>query len=163
MTRDYTQVRADLERVIDLSMTRAERMSAFVDTLWPRLHGAGVSWLGFYSRASGADEMVLEARRDKPACSPIGLHGACGQSCLTRTTLVVTDVKRLGAGYVACDPRDQSELVIPLLDGHGICWGVYDADSFDLGSFTEHDAEQVHELLVLAGLTTDAPLPVRVI
>lgn len=163
MTRVYTQIRADLERAISASMTRAERMSAFVDTLWPRLHSAGVSWLGFYARVTGADEMVLEARRDKPACSPIGLHGACGQSCLTRTTLVVTDVKRLGAGYVACDPRDQSELVIPLLDDTGECWGVYDADSFDLRSFTEHDAKEVHELLGLAGLTTDAPVAVRVI
>lgn len=163
MTRDYDPIRAELERAITPSMSRQDRMRAFVDTLWPRLAPTGVSWLGFYSRAESADEMALEARRDKPACSPIGLHGACGQSCLTRTTLVVTDVKRLGEGYVACDPRDRSELVIPLFDEAGACWGVYDADSFDVGSFDEHDAEHVRELLVLAGLTTDAPVPVRVI
>ncbi len=135
-------------------MTRDERMKAFVDVLWPRLAPTGVSWLGFYSRAPGADEMILKERRDKPACSPIGLHGACGQACLTRTTLVVTDVKHLGEGYVACDPRDLSELVIPLFEASGECWGVYDADSFDTGSFDEHDAERVRELLIVAGLTS---------
>lgn len=154
MTRDYAAIRAELERAIAPSMSRADRMQAFVDTLWPRLSAAGVSWLGFYSRAEGAEEMLLEARRDKPACSPIGLHGACGQACLTRTTLVVTDVKKLGEGYVACDPRDQSELVIPLFDESGACWGVYDADSFDVGSFDERDAERVQELLVYGGLSS---------
>ena len=163
MTRDYDRIRAELERAITPDMSRDERMQAFVDVLWPRLARDGVSWLGFYSRADGAEEMILEARRDKPACSPIGLHGACGQACLTRTTLVVTDVKKLGEGYVACDPRDQSELVIPLFDDHGACWGVYDADSFDVGSFDERDAEQVRELLIFSGLTTGAPVAIKVI
>lgn len=163
MTRDYATIRAELERAIAASMSRDERMQVFVDVLWPHLARAGVSWLGFYSRAEGAEEMVLEARRDKPACSPIGLHGACGQACLTRTTLVVTDVKKLGEGYVACDPRDQSELVIPLFDGSGACWGVYDADSFDVGSFDERDAAEVRGLLIAVGLTSEAAVRVKTI
>ena len=163
MTRNYDPIRADLERAIDASMTREERMKAVVDVLWDHLSPTGVSWLGFYSRAPGADEMILKERRDKPACSPIGLHGACGQACLSGTTLVVTDVKHLGEGYVACDPKDQSELVIPVFDESGACWGVYDADSFDVGSFDERDAERVRELLVLAGLTTDAPVAIKTI
>jgi len=163
MTRNYDQIRADLERAIHASMTRSERMKAVVDVLWEHLSPTGVSWLGFYSRAAGAEEMILEERRDKPACSPIGLHGACGQSCLTRTTLVVTNVKNLGEGYVACDPKDQSELVIPLFDDSGVCWGVYDADSFDVGSFDEQDADCVRELMVLARLTTDAPVAIKTI
>lgn len=163
MTRDYATIRAELERAIAPSMTRDERMQSFVDVLWEHLSPTGVSWLGFYSRVDGAEEMILEARRDKPACSPIGLHGACGQACLTRTTLVVTDVKKLGEGYVACDPRDQSELVIPLFDDDGACWGVYDADSFDVGSFDERDAAEVRGLLIAAGLTSTQRQTLRVI
>ena len=163
MTRDYDRIRDELDRAISSPMSRDERMQVFVDVLWPILSPTGVSWLGFYSRADGAEEMILEARRDKPACSPIGLHGACGQACAERTTLVVTDVAKLGEGYVACDPRDLSELVIPLFDESGECWGVYDADSFDVGSFDENDAERVRELLVIAGLTTDAPVVIKTI
>ncbi|GAB5497054.1 MAG: hypothetical protein Phyf2KO_21340 [Phycisphaerales bacterium] len=154
MTRDYDQIGQELDRAIDSDMSRADRMRVFVDTLWPQLSLTGVSWLGFYSREPGSGEMLLEARRDKPACSPIGLHGACGQSCTTKTTLVVTDVANLGEGYVACDPRDLSELVIPLVDDSGACWGVYDADSFDRSSFDERDAHETHALLARAGLTT---------
>jgi len=163
MTRNYDRIRADLDRAIAATMSRGERMQVFVDVLWEHLSPTGISWLGFYSRAEGAEEMILEARRDKPACSPIGLHGACGQACLTRTTLVVTDVRKLGEGYVACDPRDQSELVIPLFDDSGACWGVYDADSFDVGSFDERDAAEVRGLLIAAGLTTDATVAVKTI
>jgi len=98
--------------------------------------------------------MVLGPRRDKPACSPIGMHGACGQAYLSRTTLVVRDVKDLGENYVACDPRDQSELVIPCFADDGECWGVLDFDSFDVGSFTDADAEGVVRVLEAAGLTS---------
>ena len=163
MTRDYARIRDELDRAISAPMSRDERMQVFVDVLWPILSPTGVSWLGFYSWAGGADEMLLEARRDKPACSPIELHGACGQAALTRTTLVVTDVAKLGEGYVACNPRDLSELVIPLFDESGDCWGVYDADSFDAGSFDAQDAERVRELLVVAGLTTDVPVGIKTI
>jgi putative methionine-R-sulfoxide reductase with GAF domain len=163
MKRNYATIRQDLDRVISNDMTRNERMSAFVDALWPALSPAGVSWLGFYSREPGSDEMILEARRDKPACSPIGLHGACGQSCISNTTLIVTDVANLGEGYVACDPRDLSELVIPLINDAGDCWGVYDADSFYRESFDESDALETASLLWVAGLTSNIEIPIKTI
>lgn len=163
MTRNYDQIGRELDRAISPDMSRGDRMRVFVDTLWPHLSPTGVSWLGFYSREPGADEMILEARRDKPACSPIGLHGACGQSCTTKTTLVVTDIAILGERYVACDPRDLSELVIPLIDDSGECWGVYDADSFDKNSFDERDARETLAMLVRAGLTTANDAPSKVI
>lgn len=143
--------------------TRSERMRAAVDLLWEALHPTGVSWVGFYTPMTTADYsengawrgegMVLGARRDKPACSPIGMHGACGQSFLSRRTLVVRDVKELGEHYVACDPRDQSELVIPCFADDGECWGVLDLDSFDIGSFTDDDARGMVSVLEAAGLT----------
>ena len=97
--------------------------------------------------------MTLAAREPKPACSPIGLHGACGQSFTSAKPLVVKDVAQLGAGYIACDPRDKSELVVPCLDSAGTAWGVIDLDSFDLGSFDDVDALNVANLLQLARLS----------
>ncbi len=128
------------------------RMTHFVDTAWSLLSNAGVSWIGFYLPGASPAELVLGPRRDKPACSPIGLHGACGQSFSQRRTLVVRDVRALGAGYIACDPRDQSELVIPLIDPAGACAGVLDVDSFELAAFDESDAMCMNEALVAAGL-----------
>jgi putative methionine-R-sulfoxide reductase with GAF domain len=131
---------------------RTQRMQTAVDMLWEALSPTGVSWVGFYVH-EGADELILGPRRDKPACSPIGMHGACGQSFTSREPLVVRDVADLGEGYIACDPRDRSELVVPLIDETGACYGVLDLDSYDVGSFDDRDVTGLQGVLRAAGLT----------
>ncbi len=143
---------ADLAKQIDRLTDRDQRMQAFVDIVWESLRACGVSWIGFYVHDSG-EQLVLGPRRDKPACSPIGLHGACGRVFLSRRPLVVRDVAELGENYIACDPRDRSELVIPLLDEDRNCWGVLDVDSHDLGAFDETDVDGLGLLRLKAGLT----------
>lgn len=152
----------------------ARRRRLAVDALWSMLGDPSptesrptVSWIGFYEIARPAvggrpadnhggepgASMVLREHRDKPACSPIGMHGACGQSYAGSMLLVVSDVENLGAGYVACDPRDRSELVIPVFDGCGEPWGVLDADSFCRGAFDREDAEAMERFCVEAGVS----------
>lgn len=151
--------------------SRADRMRTMADALWDALSSRGVSWIGFYEIAGEGNDhavepgsaMLLGPHRDKPACSPIGMHGACGQSFTDRTTLVIADVARLGEGYVACDPRDVSELVIPCMDEDGNAWGVLDADSFEHGCFDPSDAAALHTVLDRAGLTVRDALPVRLV
>jgi putative methionine-R-sulfoxide reductase with GAF domain len=136
-------------------------MQALVDSFWPALSVQGVSWIGFYfgpgerlddGRVVGPEEMLLGPCRDKPACSPIGLHGVCGQGWRGRRAIVVKDVRVLGAEYVACDPRDQSEVVVPLIDGAGRCFGVLDADSFHMEAFSEHDVRRLTTIMTDSGL-----------
>lgn len=152
--RDYAPVLA-MVRALPKDAPREARMRGVCDAIWEHMGGdgpgRGISWIGFY--AISGDEMILRERRDKPACSPIGLHGACGRSWRERRTLIVEDVRTLGADYVACDPRDMSELVVPCFDPDGSCWGVLDADSFEIGAFDEHDARGMSASLVLAELT----------
>jgi putative methionine-R-sulfoxide reductase with GAF domain len=129
-------------------------MQRTVDALWNQFKDQGLSWIGFYTWSHAKpDEMTLARRQPKPACSPIGLHGACGRCWQERRPLVVTDVKKLGANYVACDPRDQSEVVVPLLNPDGTCWGVLDADSFDVGAFDYFDALSLARLMRHIGLS----------
>lgn len=162
--RDYGRLRTVLRDRVREGMPRNEVMHIATDAFWDELAPAGVSWIGFYTMEPGASEMLLGPRRDKPACSPIELHGACGQSASSKTTLVVTHVKNLGEGYVACDPKDTSELVIPCIDDDGICWGVLDADSFDEGSFNENDASELASILHELGLTiAPGSIPVRMV
>jgi L-methionine (R)-S-oxide reductase len=149
MNRPY----ADLARRVPRLPDRTAAMHAVCDLLWDALHPTGVSWVGFYLHAGG-DEMVLGPRRDKPACSPIGLHGACGQALRARQPLVVPDVKDLGESYIACDPRDRSEVVVPLIDADGACRAVLDLDSHELAAFNDADAAGLQMILRAAGLTT---------
>lgn len=158
--RDYAALLSRVSRCD----TRQAAMQAFVDAAWPLLGvgwggggGGGVSWLGFYLIAhdrTRGDEMLLGPRRDKPACSPIGMHGACGRCYLTRRPLVVSDVANLGKGYIACDPRDRSEVVLPVFNADESCWGVLDLDSFEVGAFSEADVHGLQRALEAAGLTT---------
>ncbi|MCB9845123.1 MAG: GAF domain-containing protein [Phycisphaeraceae bacterium] len=136
----------------------ASRRAALVDAIWSA-HGGdgpgrGVSWVGFYQIEPDGRSMVLRERRDKPACSPIGLQGACGRCWMDRHALVVRDVVALGDNYIACDPRDRSEAVIPLVEPDGSCWGVLDLDSFEVGAFDPDDARELTRLLALLNLTT---------
>jgi len=133
-------------------MPRDTAMQPVVDLIWEQLHLTGISWIGFYLH-TGGDELVLGPRRDKPACSPIGLHGACGRAFTTRLPLIVRDVADLGPNYIACDPRDRSEVVLPCIHD-GICWGVLDADSHELAAFDESDVIGLTRVLRIAGLTS---------
>ena len=132
---------------------RDDRMAQVVDALWGLVGTRGVSWIGFYAKHPQRDEMVLGPRRDKPACSPIGLHGMCGRCWAERRPVIVADVATLGVNYIACDPRDRSEIVIPLIEGDGHCWGVLDADSYDAGAFDTADVVGLSTLVEHAGLS----------
>jgi putative methionine-R-sulfoxide reductase with GAF domain len=139
---------------------REARMEAFAALWWEAFAAHGTSWAGFYVDVPGEPNdrrMVLAARRPKPACSPIGIHGACGQSLTSARTLVVRDVAELGAGYIACDPRDRSELVVPCLDAAGHAWAVFDVDSHEVANFDRRDADCCAALLVAAGLSERTP------
>lgn len=168
LMRDYAPLAAAM-RALPPELDRGARMQAFVDAFWeafglvPEREASApqgpISWIGFYTPAPGGQELVLGPRRDKPACSPIGLHGACGRAYLSRKALVVEDVSRLGEGYIACDPRDRSELVVPCFEQDGSCWGVLDIDSYESKAFTKRDAFAVMLVLRAAGLSagdTDA-------
>ncbi len=135
---------------------RDKRMRAVVDALWVAFENHGYSWVGFYIDQPNEPEekrLMLGSCRDKPACSPIGLHGVCGQALRSKKPRIVRDVTELGENYIACDPRDRSEIVMPLLDERGVCWGVLDIDSSDLGAFDESDALGLHQVLEAAELT----------
>lgn len=160
LPRDYSGV---LAAVRDFRATgkhaevdRERAMKVACDLLWDAFHAKGLSWIGFYGIGgvnNEPDQMTLLARRDKPACSPIGLHGCCGRGWKERKAIVVDDVRTLGPNYVACDPRDQAELVLPMLEADGRCWGVLDADSFDTHAFDDHDVRGMTALVEMLGLT----------
>src|SRR5690606_6771774 len=142
--RDYKPLAMALSEV---SGNRRRRMGEAADVLWRFFKDFGVSWVGFYEKDPDADQMILGPSRDKPACSPIALHGACGMCWSKKRPVIVHDVHSLGPNYIACDPRDRSELVIPLFNDDGSCYGVLDIDSHDRNAFGEQDVFELRRLM----------------
>ena len=137
------------------SGSRDERMQSVVDAIWDALAEKGITWVGFYvDRPDASDEerLVLGPYRDTPACSPIGLHGVCGQAVRFQHVRIVEDVTKLGSDYIACNPKDRSEIALPLVDDGGVCWGVLDLDSWDEAAFNETDDRGLRQILDAAGL-----------
>ena len=135
------------------------RREDFLELTWSSLQEHEVSWIGFYLEDPSAPDnqrLTLGASRGGPACSPIGLHGACGQAFKAGTPLLVRDVRDLGEEYIACDPRDRSELVVPITS-EGRVIGVLDVDSHQVDAFSETDLEALLPLMGLLGLL-DPPL-----
>jgi putative methionine-R-sulfoxide reductase with GAF domain len=154
IARDYSSIGHSLPADI-LKLPREQRMRLVVDAVWDSLHDKGVSWVGFYvdhPHLPDDERLILGPCRNKPACSPIGLHGVCGQVLRSGKTMIVRDPADLGPNYIACDPRDRAEVAIPLIDKEGKVWGVFDVDSWEVGAFDERDAAGFSEVLRAAGL-----------
>jgi len=154
MNRDYEPVARAVGQGVRGDMDLAARMQLVVDAIWKFLSAdsGGVSWAGFYLAADDGREMILGPCRDKPACSPIGLHGVCGQALTGGRPMVVADVRKLGADYIACDPRDRSEVVVPLPAARGRPRAVLDLDSHGVSAFDQGDVEGLLRVLTAAGL-----------
>lgn len=121
-------------RLLDtLTRSHIRELDQFIDHAWEALSPTGVSWIGFYHYVPDCEHLILGPCRDSPACSPIALHGVCGQGVTRGKTLIVNDVTELGEAYVACDPRDQSEIVIPI--GNPSANLILDLDSQEKASF----------------------------
>lgn len=136
---------------------RHAALQIFVNVLWKNLADTEVSWIGIYgigsTNVAKSTQLELLAREDKPACSPIALHGVCGKSFTSKKIQIVEDVYSLGENHIVCDPRNLSEIVIPLLDENDDCWGVLDLDSRVKSSFSTRDAFWLLQILKKAELT----------
>ena len=154
----YEPVIEDIRAKVSAEVDREARMDAVCDLVWAQLAGHGVSWVGFYvdhPEQPEDERLILACHRPKPACSPLALHGVCGQTLRFGRTRVVPDVRDLGGDYIECDPSDRSEVAVPLFDDSGQCWGVFDVDSPIAGRFCDDDGPHFRAILQAAGFRTD--------
>lgn len=143
----YNSLYAALDKKWRRRELKKERMMReVVDELWDVFGGKPYSWVGFYLLAANGAELTLGPHRDKPACSPIQLHGVCGKALKTKQTQRVADVKTLGDAHIECDPKNRSEIAVPVFDYEGKVWAVLDVDSFEVDAFDEMDQRWLEKI-----------------
>jgi putative methionine-R-sulfoxide reductase with GAF domain len=144
----YDKVKSDLDRKWRrrTDMRHDRMMKEIVDALWDQFGGSPYSWCGFYTLSPDGSQLLLGPHRDKPACSPLPLHGVCGKALSTGQPQLVPDVKALGEAHVECDPANQSEIAVPVFDEKGKAWAVLDVDSAAKAAFDEMDQRWLERL-----------------
>lgn len=99
-----------------------------------------INWVGFYliDKSDPKQTLWLGPFQGRVACTEIKMgKGVCGTAAFEKKTVIVANVHEF-PGHIVCDPRSQSEIVIPL-QKNGKIVGVLDVDSAKLGRFTPDD------------------------
>ncbi|ASK26907.1 GAF domain-containing protein [Neisseria chenwenguii] len=111
----------------------------------------GWFWVGFYLVERESEELVLAPFQGPVACTRIAFgRGVCGQAWAKGETIVVEDVNK-HPDHIACSALSQSEIVVPLFDSDGLCYGVLDIDDDKPAQFDETDAHHLNRLAGILG------------
>ncbi len=142
----YGEVEAEIASVLDGEDNLVARMATAASMLATSFDH--FFWTGFYvadPRRPG--ELVVGPYQGTLGCLriPYG-RGVCGAAALEKRTLVVDDVSAF-PGHIACDPRSQSEIVVPALDRSGAVRAVLDVDAVALKAFDGVDAEHLQRIV----------------
>jgi len=105
----------------------------------------GFYWVGFY-RLVG-NELLVGPYQGTLGCIRITLSkGVCGACATRKETVVVADVHEF-PGHIACDPRSNSEIVLPVFDSRGNLRAVLDIDSEQYSDFGGPDREGLERII----------------
>jgi len=132
----------------ELIVGKSPNLTAAMATTCALLHAKMPhhSWTGFYLLAENG-ELHVGPYQGPVACQVLKDRGVCLHAARTRQPVVVPDVHAF-PGHVACDPRSQSEIVVPLLK-EGDVRGVLDVDAHKPGQFDEDDIPPLEQIVSL--------------
>jgi L-methionine (R)-S-oxide reductase len=136
------QLAALIEDETDLTANLANICAALKDSF-------GWLWVGFYRADSHTRQLILGPFQGPPACTRIAHgRGVCGQAWAAAQTLMVADVNA-HPDHIACSSLAQSEIVVPVLDGHNNVVLVLDVDADTTACFDQTDAQYLQQLAAL--------------
>jgi AhpD family alkylhydroperoxidase len=111
-------------------------------------------WVGFY--LAEEKHLTVGPYQGTHGCLFIKYgEGVCGRAASTKQSIIVDDIQKLneeqssnkGALHITCDPRCNSEIVIPVIDKSNNLIGVLDIDSLHKNAFCEIDKEYLEKII----------------
>ncbi len=144
----YERIYNQLSELVVKSNDREARMATIIAVLHHKI--GYFFWTGFYMVKNG--EMLVVMYQGPVACQVLKKGaGVCWAAFNKQQTIIVDDVHQF-PGHIACDPRSNSEIVVPFRDELGTAIGVLDIDSKEKGSFDKIDAKWLEKILSLTYL-----------
>ena len=140
----YRRVKSEIEAVLEGENDHIAVMA----TIACLLHQAFDTyyWTGFY-RVVVPGELLIGPYQGTLGCLHIPFErGVCGAAARSQQTVIVPDVHQF-PGHIACDPRSQSEIVVPVFDGQGELIAVLDVDSDQPAAFDKVDRRWLERIV----------------
>jgi len=110
-------------------------------------HAFGHLWTGFYRVVEPDRLLRVGPYQGSLGCLDITFgRGVCGTAAAERRTVVVADVHAF-PGHITCDPRSQSEIVVPVFGSDHTLLAVLDIDSGEPAMFDHDDAAGLEALM----------------
>lgn len=148
----YAELEAEILAVLEGEANLIARMATVASMLaaaFPHFY-----WTGFYVvDTERPRELVVGPYQGTLGCLRIDFsRGVCGRAASTGETQVVADVNAFD-GHIACDPKSQSEIVVPVRDRSGRLIAVLDVDATRPSAFDAVDQSALERLMtrVFAG------------
>lgn len=104
-------------------------------------------WIGFYRLID--NQLLVGPYQGTLACQNLTKDtGVCWTAVNQNQTIIVPDVRQF-AGHITCNPKSQSEIVVPVRNKTGKITAVLDADSDQLNTFDPTDAQHLEQIAAL--------------
>lgn len=145
LIRRYENIWQQLNEFVVKTENKISRMATTAALLHHKM--PHFFWTGFYFLDKG--ELIVGPYQGTLACPVLAKHrGVCWAGILNRQTIIVPDVHQF-PGHIACDPRSNSEIVVPLFHENQEPWAVLDIDSILFDAFSEVDREWLEKIVKL--------------
>jgi L-methionine (R)-S-oxide reductase len=145
LSQRYERIFNQLEKLLqktDNTIARMATIAAILHHKMPRYF-----WTGFYIHTN--NDLIVGPYQGPLACQILDRgKGVCWACILKKETIIVPDVHKF-PDHIACDNRSNAEIVVPLIDGQGLAWGVLDVDSKTLGAFNRVDQKWLEKIVEL--------------
>ncbi|MBM4103312.1 MAG: GAF domain-containing protein [Planctomycetes bacterium] len=147
-TQKFTRYQRLIAQLKDLFTATTDPVSRMATATALLYHKMGYFyWVGFYRLVDG--DLLVGPYQGTLACQKLKQNtGVCWKAFNQNQTIVVPDVHQF-PGHIACDPKSQSEIVVPIHDTKNAIIAVLDADSDKLNTF---DAIDAHYLDLVASM-----------
>lgn len=112
-------------------------------------------WVGFYLN-DGNKRLNVGPYQGTHGCLFIKFgEGVCGRVAASQKTIIIEDLNEVNEQqtqektklHISCDPRCNSEIVVPVLDKQGYLIAVFDVDSLHINAFDAVDQKWIEEIM----------------